>query len=122
MSRLEKVAGDAWREFVSAPVAVLVLGKSDCDACKQWSAELEEYLAADQRWEGVRFGKMVLDEFGLSDFKKANRWLAEVEALPYTQIYVRGERAKSFIGGGIERLEKRLRGVAAGSPEKQEAS
>jgi hypothetical protein len=114
MSRLEKIQGEDWRDFVDAPLAVLVLGKSDCDACRQWSEELEEYLDDEGRWPGVRFGKMVLDEFGLGDFKKSNRWLADIDTLPFTQIYERGERAKSFTGGGLGRLETRLRRLTGG--------
>ena len=41
MSRLEKIDGRTWRDFVQAPVAVLVLGKTDCPNCAAWTAELE---------------------------------------------------------------------------------
>ncbi len=108
MSRLEALDGQAWEDFLAAPVAVLVLGKSDCQACAQWSEELESYLEDDGRWEQVRFGKILLDTPGLASFKKANPWLAELDALPSTQIYLQGERVKSFAGGGVVRLESRL--------------
>ena len=114
MIRLEKVDGDTWREFLSAPVAVLVLGKTGCPACQAFAYELEEYLAddaqphGDARWRHVRFGKMLLDERGLTDFKRASPWLADVDVLPFTQIYRAGERWKDFAGGGIDRLLRRL--------------
>ena len=106
---LEIVDGTNWRQFVAAPRAVLVLGKTDCENCARWSAELEEFLALDQEFVDVRFGKMMLDQRGLIDFKKANPWLAEVDALPFNVLYVGGERQKSFAGGGLERLRNRLR-------------
>jgi hypothetical protein len=112
MGRLEKIDGGNWREFVSAPVAVLVIGKSDCAACAAWSEELERFLAADTEWTHVRFGKMLLDLGGLIEFKRASPWLAEVDELPFNQIYVKGERSKAFPGGGIERVVGRLRTVA----------
>jgi len=113
MARLETVDGGNWREFVAAPVAVLVIGKSDCPACAAWSEELEGFLAADKDWTHVRFGKMLLDKGGLIDFKRASPWLADVDELPFNQIYLKGERSKAFPGGGSERLVSRLRSVAA---------
>jgi len=108
MRALENLDGTTWKEFLEAPTAVLMLGKSDCEACKAWTAELEAFLASDARWPDVRFGKILLDQRGLIDFKRANPWLGEVKDLPYTAIYVNGERGKSFVGGGMDRLATRL--------------
>jgi hypothetical protein len=112
MSRLETVDGGNWREFVAAPVALLVIGKTDCGACAAWTAALEQFLAADTEWQHVRFGKMYVDKGGLIEFKRASPWLADVDELPFNQLYLRGERSKSFPGGGIDRLLSRLRSVA----------
>ena len=114
MSRLERIDGSSWEQLVTAPLAVLVLGKSDCAACAQWSAELEAHLEDASRWPDVRFGKILLDTPGLASFKRANPWVADLESLPSTQIYVAGERVKSFFGGGVVRLESRLQRVAGG--------
>jgi len=112
MSRLEILGRSSWEAFLGAPVAVLILGRSDCDHCKRWSEELAGYLDEDAtRWPGVRFGKLLLDTPGLADFKRANPWVAGLEMLPVTLIYRSGERAKEFAGGGVERLETRLRRV-----------
>ena len=109
MSRLEQLDGQTWEEFLRAPVAVLMLGKSDCEACAAWTAELEDFLAADTEWPHVRVGKILLDKGGLVGFKRAHPWIAELDVLPFTQIFVNGERWKSFAGGGRERLLARLR-------------
>ena len=111
MTRLEQLDGKSWQEFVSAPVAVLVLGKSGCDACSSWSAELEAFLATDTRWREVRFGKLLLDTPGLVSFKRANPWVAELDALPFNVIYVGGVPVKRFAGSGAERLVSRLEGA-----------
>src|SRR4030095_2502133 len=68
MSRLEKIDGGAWRDFLAAPVAVLLLGKTTCPACQAYAQELESFLAQDSQWGHVRFGKMLLDEGGLGEF------------------------------------------------------
>jgi len=114
MSRLEVIDGGNWREFVAAPVAVLMIGKSDCGACAAWAEELEKFLATDTQWTDVRFGKMLVDKGGLVDFKRASPWLADVDELPFNQIYVKGERSKAWPGAGVERLVSRLRSVATG--------
>jgi hypothetical protein len=109
VSRLEKVDAATWRDFVASPAAVLVLGKTTCPACQAYGQELETFLAGDDRWRGVRFGKMMLDEGGLGEFKRASPWLAdEVDTLPFTQIFVRGARWKDMPGGDVTRLVRRL--------------
>jgi hypothetical protein len=112
-SRLEAVDASNWRDFVGAPRAVLMLGKSDCAACAAWTEELQAFLAADSEWTDVRFGKMLIDKGGLVDFKRANTWLADVDELPFNVVWSRGERLKSFPGGGVDRLVSRLRVLAA---------
>jgi len=112
VSRLEALDKTNWRDFVAAPRAVLMLGKSDCEACAQWTEELGKFLESDEEWKDVRFGKILLDKPGLIDFKRANPWIAELDVLPFNQIYIGGERSKSFAGGGIERLVNRLRSLS----------
>jgi hypothetical protein len=108
MSRLELLDGKSWEEFVGAPAAVLVLGKNGCEACASWTSELEAFLAGDPRWQNVRFGKLLLDTPGLVSFKRANPWVAELDALPFNVIYRDGRRSRDFAGGGVERLVTRL--------------
>lgn len=110
--RLEAIDGSNWQEFTQAPVAVLMLGKTDCAACSAWTEELTAALADEARWSGVRFGKMLLNQRGLSDFKRESQaWLGEVQDLPYTVIYRAGAVEKRFPGGGVERLDNRLKRI-----------
>lgn len=111
MSRLETLTPSTWAEFLAAPRAVLVLGKSDCENCARWAGELTEWLGHGNPWPSVRFGKLMLDTPGLVAFKRANPWVAELEMLPHTVIYKDGAIVKQFAGGGVERLESRLEGV-----------
>jgi hypothetical protein len=111
MSRLEMIDGSNWEEFTRHPSgAVLMLAKSTCPACAEWTEELTTHLDEHpEAFEGVRFGKILLDKPGLADFKRANLWIAnEVEVVPFNVIYRDGERFKMFPGGGIARLENRL--------------
>jgi hypothetical protein len=111
VSRLEPIDGRTWEDLLGAPVAVLLLGKSDCPACAAWTAELEDFLARDAEFGGVRFGKVLLDQGGLIGFKRAHPWIAELDVLPFTQIFANGQRVKGFAGGGADRLVTRLRQV-----------
>lgn len=112
MSLLETIDGRNWEDFLGAPVAVLMLGKSNCPACAAWTEELKSFLASDPEFPHVRFGKMLLDQGGLIGFKRAHPWIAELDVLPFNQMFVAGERSKSFAGGGVERLVNRLRQIA----------
>lgn len=100
-----------WEDLVSAPVALLILAKSDCGACKTWQAELDEHLAGTDEFDGARFGKLNLDQPGLVAFKRANPWLAEVKDLPTNVLFVGGEKTKTWVGGGVDRMANRLRRV-----------
>ena len=117
MSRLEILDGDTLPGFLDASPSVLMLAKSDCDACQQWTEQLEEFLSEDTEWAHVRFGKLKLDQRGLADFKKQNPWLADLHDLPYNIVYVDGERKKEFLGSGIDRLVNRMRRVLAADSE-----
>ena len=108
MDRLEAIDGTTWEAFLAAPWSVLMLGKSDCDHCNEYTQELHEFLATDQVYGDIRFGKILLDRGGLVSFKRANAWIAEIDVLPYTLIYRAGEKVAEFAGGGIGRLESRL--------------
>jgi hypothetical protein len=108
MERLEAIDGTTWEGLLTAPWSVLMLGKSDCDHCTEYSEELHKFLAADTTYPDVRFGKILLDRGGLVGFKRANPWLADLDVLPYTVIYRGGEKVAEFAGGGIGRLTARL--------------
>jgi hypothetical protein len=111
MPRLESIDGTNWEGFLGAPWSVLMLGKSECEHCAEFTEELQAFLAADRAYADVRFGKMLLDRGGLATFKRANPWLAELDVLPYTVIYRSGRKLAEFAGGGIARLESRLERV-----------
>jgi hypothetical protein len=108
MSKLEQLSPQTWEEFTRAPLAVMMLGKGDCEACKAWTAELEAFLASGAAPAGARFGKLLLDQPGLISFKRANPWIAELDVLPTNVIWSKGERVKTWSGGGVERLTNRL--------------
>lgn len=108
MRTLEIVDKETWEEFCGSDCAVLLIGKTDCEACRIWGEELEAFLGEDAEHTDVRFGKLFINVPGLHKFKKASPWLAEVTDLPYTVIYRGGVVEKSFYGGGVDRLVKRL--------------
>ena len=109
MPALEILSRETWEEFVASPRVFLMIGKSDCPACNEWTTGLEEFLAADSEFPDVRFGKVLLDTPGLGGFKKANAWLAAVHDLPYNVVFRDGARVKEWVGGGVDRMVNRLR-------------
>jgi hypothetical protein len=93
-----------WEEFLSSPIAVLMLGKTDCVACEEWTKELQSFDIP----EGVRIGKILLNQPGFGRFKIAHDWVSGVDVLPFNAIYVDGELKKQWAGGGMDRLQNRL--------------
>ena len=91
MSELKILERENWEATVNAPVAIVMLGKSDCVACNEWTTELKAFLETDTEFESVAFGKILLDKGGLGKFKKASPWLSEVHDLPTNVLYVNGE-------------------------------
>lgn len=105
MVDVELLTKDNWQDFLKEPKAVLMLGKTTCEACKEWAADLKEWSDSP---EGIRFGKINLDEPGWGRFKLQEKWVSEVDVLPFNAIYIDGENKKSWAGGGLDRLNNRL--------------
>ena len=62
--RLETIDAGNWRDFVAAPAAVLLIGKTTCPVCQEYARELTGALDDAARWPGVRFGKIEIDRGG----------------------------------------------------------
>ncbi len=101
---MELLGPKDWKEFLQAPIAVLIIGKNGCHACETWTEELQTFEIPS----GVRIGKILLDTPELGRFKINQPWVAEIDVLPFNAIYVNGELKKQWAGGGINRLSNRL--------------
>ena len=108
MTELEMLDRKSWEEFLNAPIAVLMLGKNDCQACADWTEELNTWFGSETVPENVRFGKIILDTPGMGRFKIAQPWVSEVDVLPFNAIFIDGERVKEWAGGKLSRLQNRL--------------
>jgi len=101
---MEVLNHSTWEDFLSSPVSIFILSKTDCQSCEAWFSELEAYEIP----ENVRLGKLLLDSPGLARFKMENDWVSKIDILPFNTIYVDGIVKKQWSGGGIERLQTRL--------------
>lgn len=109
VGRLEIIGDDNWEDFFAAPFSVLMLATTTCPICKKWTKELTEWLATDDQWRHVRFGRLSLNAGGVSAFKEANRtWLADLPGVPFSVFFVAGERRADLPGRGVKRLVRRL--------------
>jgi hypothetical protein len=117
MSKLETVNDGNWKDFAASELSVLVVTEDTCSICKEWKAELSEYLENNRENHDCRFGAVVLDGEGVEEFKKANEaWLDQVDGVPFTVLYYNGEPKTSFYGGGIQRLLNRLKRIDEHTP------
>ncbi len=96
-------------------LGVLILAEEGCGACAGYSEEIQS-LEVGGRLEGVVMGKMVLDRPGSSRFKRANPWLRDVEALPYTLVYGGGHKVDEFAASRGSYLLERLARVGLAPP------
>ena len=107
--KLEKVDDANFQEFLSSPVAFLLVGKEDCPACTKWTEELLPYLDGLAEAPGLRFGKLSLNGGGVTNFKRTHAgWLKDVLELPYNTLWTEGTQVKTWAGNGVERLTNRL--------------
>ena len=102
-------------ELLAAERAVLILTRSDCGHCHQYTAQIEALHAAG-RLDGIVVGKLVLDEPGSTQFKRANHWLARLASLPYTVLYRRGEQVDAFAASRGSYLLERIDEALVGAP------
>ena len=108
MTELEFLDQKSWEEFLSAPIAVLMLSKSDCQACAEWTEELNTWFGSGTVLEIVRFGKILLDTPGIGRFKIVHPWVSKVDILPFNAIFINGERVQEWAGGNLSLLQNRL--------------
>ena len=113
---IEILNADNLAQFETQPNRVLILGKSDCENCKNWQEELNSAIESGGFQPEVSIGKLDLDQRGLGDFKKSNPWLVDVKDLPFNVIYKQNEIQKSYAGGGLDRLVNRLKRLELSSP------
>ena len=108
MTELELLDQKSWEEFLSAPIAVLILSKNDCQACEDWTEGLNTWFGSGPVPENVRFGKLLLDTPGIGRFKLAQPWVSEIDILPFNAIFINGERVQEWAGGNLPLLQNRL--------------
>lgn len=61
MTEIESTVHTTWEEFLNRPVAVLILGKNKCQACMDWTEQLNTWITSDAVPTNVRFDKILLD-------------------------------------------------------------
>ncbi len=121
---LESIDDTNYSDFLAAPTAVLLVGKTTCPACNDWSTELLNNLLDTGPSTGlttspplqqlnIRWGKLLLNNPGtVTGFKREHaEWLSTVRDLPYNSIWINGERVKEWPGGGMSRLVGRLQNL-----------
>lgn len=104
---LPPITDDELGQFFAADLAVLVVTLTTCDACAVYEADVLDHWPGTGMGE-VALAKLVLDGPGLSRFQQENPWLAELDFLPYTLLYVRGVAVEEFATSHATYLLDRL--------------
>lgn len=104
--KLEKIDDTNFEDFLSSPLAFLMIGKEGCGPCMEWTAELEK---SEDVFPLVRFGKITIGEGILTNFKRVHgTWLSHMREMPYNSLWTEGKMVKEWPGGGMDRLISRL--------------
>ncbi len=90
-----RVSDENIEEVINAERAVLIFTKSDCGHCTAYQAEIEA-LFKQGEMEGIVVGKMVLNQRGITRYKRDNPWLSGLKFLPYTLLYNEGVPVDDF--------------------------
>lgn len=108
MATMEQLDEGTWEKFLSAPLAVLMLSKKQCISCTQLNEELSNWLSSGTGPLQARFGKVMLDDPGMSRFKLAQPWISHIDIMPFMAIFVHGERVSEWGGGTLSRLQNKV--------------
>ncbi len=88
-------------------LAVLVFGRSNCQKCSHWHAELRQ-SAASGDIPSCRIFLVNLDSGVAQDFVDRYTWAKHIDVLPMNFIFVKGDVKKEWAGGSIQQLVHRL--------------
>ncbi len=108
MVTLEELDESTWQDFLNAPISVLMLSKNDCHSCLQLSKELTDWESIEPVQANIRFGKIMLDRFGMGRFKIAQPWVSNIDIMPFLAIFVNGERVMEWSGRTRSYLQNQL--------------
>jgi hypothetical protein len=107
MIQIEQFDESSLNSLPNIELAVLVFGRSNCQNCSNWHAELRQ-AAASGDIPTCRVFLVNLDSGAAEDLAEMYRWVNNIDVLPMNIILVQGEVKKEWAGGSIQQLSHRL--------------
>jgi hypothetical protein len=102
--------------FLSQDLCTLIVARSNCNRCIAYIAEVERMASSGALGE-TAVGVVMLDQPGVSQFKRNNLWLIHAQFLPYTVLFRNGERIDGFSATRGHALLDYSRQTEAATPE-----
>jgi hypothetical protein len=93
-------------EFMSGSKVVFILGKSNCETCSEYVADVES-LVGREDFKGTCFCKVILEKRGSISVRRENPWIAKSNYLSYVVLYKNG-RASEFVASNGAYLTKMI--------------
>lgn len=81
--------------FLEHDLCVLILARSTCNRCITYLGDVRRLVDRGSLGD-TAVGVMMLDQPGVSQFRRQNPWLVNAEVLPYTVLYRHGQRIDGF--------------------------
>ncbi len=95
MNSIQHIDDSNFEAFMEHDRVALLLTRSTCGNCVNYTQEIQE-LIEKGRLEDLHIGKVILDQAGSVKLKKANPWIKDLDFVPYTVLYDKGQKVEEF--------------------------
>jgi len=105
VSKLSRINSSNWKDFFNLNLVYVMFSKNDCEQCEQ----LESEINSSKNLHSLEMCKVVLSDPGLAELKMEQRWISNVDILPFNTIFSNGKMLESWSGSSIEKFNSKLR-------------
>ena len=104
VSKLNRVSSSNWKKLFNSNLVYIIFSKRGCKQCEQ----LESEINSNENLHSLEMCKVVLSDSGLAELKIENKWVSNIDVLPFNVIFSNGKMLESWSGNNIERLYSKL--------------
>ena len=104
MSRLHRIDSSNWKDYFYLNKVYVMFSKSSCEQCEH----LELKINSSENRHSLELCKVVLSDSGLAELKMEQKWISNIDILPFNVIFSGGKMLESWSGNNFERLNSKL--------------
>ena len=104
MSRLHRIDSSNWKDYFYLNKVYVMFSKSGCEQCEH----LELEINSSENLHSLEMCKVILSDSGLAELKMEQKWISNIDVLPFNAIFSDGKMLDSWSGNNIERFYSKL--------------